>query len=503
MSRRIEQIVVVGADAPAWMAAAALHSSLGGAGIRVRVIELPTLLQPVDAYSALPELGGFLYRIGLEEQLLFNICKAVPIAGQRFSNWSGAAPPFLHGYDRPPPPGAGLGFTQLWIKGRQKGLRTAFENFFLGAMAAKAGRVPVAVQGDELRATFGYNIDASAYSALLRHFTVQGGVESKAARVADVETDGDRITAIVLDDGERVEADLFVDASGPQTVLIGRMPGAEFESWRQWLPCDRMLVASGKALRPLPGFSQISAFRQGWLGLFPLQDRTAVTAVYDSGEISDKNMLDNLSTLANLPIGGDAVVSSLCQGARRRTWVGNCVAIGESAFSLEPLDAVQLHIAHFCISQLMTLFPVEAGAFPEAELYDRIIRRAAINLRDFQAAHYKLNRRFDMPLWDRCRDAALPETLQRKLDNFTARGRIPLNDDETFEEQAWESLLIGHGVMPQSYDPRVDALPEQDHIALTQARLNDIVGLVDGMASVDEFIAGADSQSQKEAEAFG
>jgi tryptophan halogenase len=328
-------------------------------------------------------------------------------------------------------------------------------------------------------------------------------VEAKAATIADVEIEGDRLVAIILNDGERVEADLFVDASGPRAALIGRMPGADLESWREWLPCDRMLVASAKALKPLPAFSQISAFRHGWIGLFPLQDRTAVVAAYDSRGTSDQAMIEDLPALANLPIGGDALVSDLSQGVRRRAWVGNCVAIGDSAVSLEPLDGAQLHIPHYCISQLMMLFPVEAGLFPEAQLYDRIIRRLAVNVRDFQLAHYKLNRRFDMPLWDRCREAAVPETLQRKLDVFTARGRVPLYDDETFQEQDWESLFIGHGLMPQSYDPRVDAIPEQEHIAQVQARLNDIVGLVEAMAPVDDFIAGVNAQQAPGAKAVG
>jgi tryptophan halogenase len=503
VTRRIQQVVVVGADAPAWMAAAALLRSVSGAGIQIRVVELPTLLQPVDAYSALPELAGFHHRIGLDEDLLFSLCKAVPVAGRRFSNWSGAAPPFIHGYDRGPPTAAGLGFTQLWIKGRQKGLRTDFENFSLASVAAKAGRVPAAPKDAELHAAFGYNLDAGAYSAVLRHGTMRGGVDSKTGTIADVEIEGDRIVSVILDDGERVEADLFVDASGPRAALIGRMPSADVESWREWLPCDRMQVASAKALKPLPAFSEISAFRHGWIGLFPLQDRTAVVAVYDSRETSDRALLEDLPALAKIPIGGDAIVSDLSQGIRRRAWVGNCVAIGESAFSLEPLDGAQLHIVHYCISQLMTLFPVEAGAFPEAPLYDRIIRRLAVNLRDFQLAHYKLNRRFDMPFWDGCRDAPVPETLQRKLDVFTARGRVPLNDDETFQEQDWESLFIGHGLMPQSYDPRVDAIPEQEHIAQVQARLNDIVGLVEAMPPVDAFIAGADDQRQTEMTALG
>ena len=490
MKRRVEQVVVVGADAPVWMTAAAIYSSFSGRGVRIRVVELPSPLRPVEVYSALPALAGLHDRLGLDESLLFSVCKAVPVAGQRFSNWSGAGAPFIRGHDDPPPVGGGdLAFTQLWIKGRQQGLRTAFENFSPGAMAAKTGRVPIPTERAELRSAYGYELDALAYSALLKHFVTRGGVESKSATVADVEKKGDAIAAVVLADGERIEADLFVDASGPQGVLIGRMPGAEFESWREWLPCDRMLLTSGKVLRPCPGFSQISAFRQGWVGLFPLQDRTAVAAVFDSREISAQDLLQKLPVLAGLPIGGEAVVSNLAPGIRKRTWVGNCVAVGESAFSLEALDAVQLHIAHTCISHLMTLFPVEAAAFPEAELYDEIVRRTAVNLRDFQAAHYKLNRRFDDPLWDRCRDTAAPETLQRKLDIFAARGRIPLYDDETFQEHDWESLFIGHGLIPQSYDPRVDGVPDQDQIATVNRRLEDIVELVGAMPGIDQFLS--------------
>ena len=82
MKRRVQKVVVVGSDAPAWMAAAAIHGSLSSTGVRVRVIEVPTLLQPVNVYCALPALAGFHHRVGLDEQLLFNLCKAVPIAGQ-------------------------------------------------------------------------------------------------------------------------------------------------------------------------------------------------------------------------------------------------------------------------------------------------------------------------------------------------------------------------------------------------------------------------------------
>lgn len=498
MTRRITNVAIVGADAPAWMAACAIRQSFGRLGVQVRLIEVPSLLQRVDVYSALPTLAGLHHQLRLEEQVLFDLCKALPVAGQRYAHWSGAETAFIQGYDLPSSSGAGLGFRQLWIKGRQSGLRTEYENFSLGAMAAKAGRVPSPSPDQELSSDFGYNLDARAYSAALKRFALQRGVEAKAADLSDVQIEGERIVAIVLNDGERVEADLFVDASGPRALLLDRMPGAGFESWRTWLPCDRLLAASSGPLRPYPAFSQLSAFEHGWIGVFPLQDRAAIVACYDDREISDQEMVERLPVLAKLPVTGEAVVSPLQQGMRNRAWVGNCVAVGEAAFSLEPLGAVHLHGAHYCVSQLMSLFPVEAEELPEAQLYNRIIRQAAINLRDFHAAHYKLNRRFAEPLWDRCLEAQVPESLQRKLDIFAARGRIPLYDDETFQEDGWECLFMGHGLTPENYDPRVDAIPEQEQIAMVHTRLAKVAELVGAMPTVDQFVGSSSAAEPAE-----
>jgi tryptophan halogenase len=500
VTNRIENVVVVGRDAPAWIAAAAIQHMLGRTGVSVRVIELPSLLQSPDVYSAVPPIQGLHGQLAIDEQLVLRACNAVPMVGQRFSNWSGPGAPFIHGYDDQPPSGSDLDFAQYWIKGRQEGLRSAFENFSLGAVAAKAGRVPTLAANPELplTASYGFHLDARRYAALIKQVALRRGVTAKAANVAGVDVDGERIGAVLLGDGERVEADLFIDASGSEAALIGRLPGTLFESWREWLPADRLIAASGKRLQPTPAFSQISAFRDGWVGLYPLQDRVAVIAVYDSRLRSDREMVDSLPVIARLPITGEAVVSGLRQGIRQRTWVGNCVAVGESAFSLEPLDGVQLHIAHSCVSHLMAFFPVESGAFPESVAYDRGVRSIAENMRDFQVAHYKLNRRFDDIFWDRCRDAACPATLQSRLDLFAARGHVALFHNEAFDGQSWASLFLGHGLMPESYDPRIDLLPEEEHIARVQQRLQDILALVGSMPSVDDFLASAVSQERPE-----
>jgi len=489
VSDRVQSLAVVGRDASLWLAAAAVQRALGRTGLKVQAIELDTRLAEVDAYAAVPSLASMHRLLGLEERLVLNVCQGVPMVGQRFSNWAKGAPPFLLAYDDEPPPGGDLPFVQYWTKGMLEGLRLELEDFSLGAACARLNTVPVpASEPTPLSASYGYHLDAPAYAELARQLALRLGVEIAGAGVANIETDGDRITGIDLADGRRVTADLYIDASGREARLIGRLAGAELEPWDDWLPCDRMLAASAPRLSRLPAFSQISAFHAGWVGLFPLQNRTAVIAAYNSQAVSDQEVAELAGVIARMPIGGDAVVSELRPGIQRSPWIGNCIAVGEAAIALDPIDALELQVTHGCISHLMTLFPATAGEFPEAAAYNRSVRSFGANLRDFQAAHYLLNRRYDDRFWDRVRGAALPPTLERKVDMFSARAVVPLNDDESFQEQSWAALLLGCGVRPEGYNPRVDGLPDEAHIAKVQQRLRDVAELAKRMPSVEQFL---------------
>jgi hypothetical protein len=71
---------------------------------------------------------------------------------------------------------------------------------------------------------------------------------------------------------------------------------------------------------------------------------------------------------------------------------------------------------------------------------------------------------------------------------FGARALVPLNDEETFHDQIWSALLIGSGVVPQGYDPRIDAVPAEQHIMKVQQRLRDVAERARRMPSVEQFL---------------
>ena len=489
MTGRVQSVVVVGRDAAAWLTAAAVQRALGRTGVSVRVVEQESRLATVDVYAAVPSIASMHRLLGLDERLVLDVCHGVPMVAQRFSNWAKGAQPYFVAYDDEPPPGGDLPFTQYWAKGMLEGLRVGLEDFSLGTACARLNAVPVASsEPAPLSSTYGYHLDAPRYAELAKQLALRHGAQAAPAGLRNVDIDGDRVAGIDLADGTRVTADLYIDASGQEARLIGRLAGGEFESWSRWLPCDRLLAASAPRLGALPAYSQISAFNRGWVGLFPLQTRTAVVAAYSSAAVADAEVAELASVVARVPISGDAVVSELRPGIQRRPWIGNCIAVGQAAVAVDPVDALDVHVTHGCISHLMTLFPATAGEFPEAEAYNRSVRSFGTNLLDFQAAHYLLNRRFDDSFWDLVRDTSMPPTLQRKVDMFDARALVPLNDDESFHEQSWAGLLFGCGVVPKGYDPRVDRIPDEAHIEKVQDRLRGVAAIARQMPSVEQFL---------------
>ena len=493
MSERVRKVVVVGRDAAAWLSALTLQLSFGRADppLAVELVELPSRLREQDVFLTLPAQQAFHRLLGLDENRLLRTCAGLYSLGQRFSNWSGADEPFIHAYDSH---GAAFGhveFFQHWLKARARGLPVPLEDFSLGAAAAKQGRFVIFNESTEgfSKASYGYNLSAIGYLRALGKVALGAGLEHRVGELQSVDVESGRVRSVALRDGRTVTGDLFVDASGVEGSLIGRLeePG-NFSSWRRWLPCDRLMVASGPVLKPIPAFSQVSAFRAGWFGIFPLMDRSALIASYASDRIEDAEVMHTMSSLSGIRISGDAVADTIEPGARRQQWIGNCVALGDAAVAVEPLDAVQLHLLQTGLSWLVSLFPVDREAMPEASVYNAKMEAHATGVRDFQAAHYKLNRRFGEAFWDAAREQPASPTLERKLRLFAARGVVAMQEHETFQEENWTSIFAGHRLLPTAWDPQVDKVPEQEQIENFRRMLKFIAAEVQAMPSLQAHL---------------
>ncbi|PVM89808.1 tryptophan 7-halogenase [Caulobacter endophyticus] len=488
MSRPVRTVVVAGAGAPLWLATLALRKAFGAGGLAVLAVETapPT---PGLSHAGLPAMGNLHQLLGLSEVELSRRCGAVPSLGQRFAGFSGDGSAFLHPYDTHGHAVDYVDFVHHWVLARKRGLKTALEDFSLGAAAAKQGRI---VEGDDpgrlSSPGAGLHVDAAAYATLLRQRALVDGVTVEQGALADIERSGERIDAVVLESGARIAGDLFVDVG--DGALIGQMPGAAFESWARWLPFDRVLPLAGQRLKTLPAYAHIEAVEGGWIGLYPLQDRTAGLAVYDS-RTADAGLMARRAEGVS-PLGwrqGEA--QALRPGMQTRPWIGNCVALGAAAIALDPSDAAPMHAFQAGLSHLVSLFPADAGGgaeAPEARAYGAALAAQGRGLRDFQAMHYNLNRRAGAP-WEAVRESEPPAELAYRLRLFGARGVVPAREDEAFQPANWAACLIGHGLIPQAHDPLAEGVAEAEQIQIFQNILGRIAADVGRMRPLEARLA--------------
>lgn len=477
MSDSMKKIVVVGRDADAWLTALMLQQGIRSSeqSISVELVELPSSLTPQDFFSVLPSHKIFHNILGIREKFLLKEAKGSYCFGQRFSNWAGSAPAYMHAYDRFGADFEGVDFYQFWLRGVANGLKVPLDEFNLGAVAAKQGRY-IVFDGQAQtfsHAQYGYHFCAIPYIEAIAKAALALGVVHKTGTVKNVKTLDGKIASILLSNGDEVVGDFFIDASGESALLIRQLEKDNLESWADWLPADRIAVASSRPLDPLPAFSQISAFRSGWVGIYPLLDKTAMNIVYSSKFSTSTQALDTAIAISGLNIS-DATVSEFSAGTRKRHWIGNCLAVGSSAVSIEPLDATQLHILHVGLSLLRELLPNDSNSMPESDIYNEKINSFVKNVRDFQIAHYHLNKRFDEPYWDAVRGAEIPASLKEKIGMFAARGILPKCEDETFYQESWTSLFVGQRLQTKSYDPMVNKISDEELIQKFQGILSHI-----------------------------
>jgi tryptophan halogenase len=287
----------------------------------------------------------------------------------------------------------------------------------------------------------------------------RAGIETLPANAlhAEVAADGSRIVAVTLDGDRRVIGDFFIDATGVDALLVSAL-GKSRDSWRDAFPADRLLIAHAAPLPAPPAYADVRAGDTGWLALYPSQVCPHVVHAFAS-DTPDDVAWANATRLAGLDLHAISVRPRV-PGWRTDAWTGNCVAIGEAACTFDAVHGVDLQAVQIGLVHLLPLFPVAAGCDVERVEYNKNVRAAFERIRDFQQAHYALNR-YGGPFWNRARLKPLGAELLRKIGVFRARGDLVHYEDESFDIADWQSLLLGHGVIPETWDPAADRTPPE------------------------------------------
>jgi tryptophan halogenase len=472
-------VVVLGRDAALWLSACVVQAALQRSGVRVTAVELPTHLDAVEVYAALPPLEALHNLLRIDEGTLIGATRGAFSLGQNFTGIPRTRAPFFHAYGAYGAPIAYKAFFPHWLRARSLGLQVALEEFSLTAAAAKHGRMlmPDAATETYGRTDYGYHLSAIEYVSALKRLAQTREVLTYQTKTLGCTLDPltGAISALTLDGNRNVSGQLFIDATGPEALLIGSALGVPRERWRDYSPVDCVVVAAASSFASIPPYAEVRAAQSGWLALHPTRSRTQLTLAYSSALCSASEAALAAVNVSGLTPGSAAI--RICDpGMRALAWERNCVAIGGAACTFDPVHSVDLHAVQLGLVHLLPLFPVASEYAAERAEFNRVSRLAFARLRDFQSAYYLLNPYESSTFWNQARESRLSPELAHKIETFRARGEVPMYEHETFALDSWLALFLGHGLIPESYDPMAEATPPQT----MKAELRRILGFIKG-----------------------
>jgi tryptophan halogenase len=461
----VRRIVIVGGGTAGWMAAAAL-SRFAGEGRRIVLVESDAIGTVGVGEATIPPIAEFNHQLGIDEAEFLRETNATYKLGIEFNGWVDGKDRYFHQFGVIGRPLNGIPLHQCWLKHRTDPRVGPLSAYSMSATAAYNHRFahPAADPASPLsQIAYAYHFDATAYGRFLRRYAERLGVERIEGKIVNVEQDGETgfVTAVELDDDRRIRGDLFIDCSGFRSLLLGHKLGVEFDDWSHWLPCDRAIAVPSEPDETLFPYTRTIAEDSGWQWRIPLQHRMGNGHVYSSAHISTEEAEEKLiSTL-----GGKRLAEpnrlSFKAGRRRKMWEANVVAVGLSSGFLEPLESTSIHLIQHGIQKLLALFPGRGISPVERHEYNRHMVALYEPIRDFIILHYKATHRTG-PFWDHVRNMSIPDTLAHKIELFREHGRVFRYNEELFDVPSWVAVMLGQQVMPRSYDPLLDSLPDAE-----------------------------------------
>ncbi|MDO9193160.1 MAG: tryptophan 7-halogenase [Undibacterium sp.] len=489
----IKDIVIVGGGTAGWMTAAAL-SRLLPAGHQIRLIESDQISTIGVGEATIPSIRAFNQLLHLDEDEFMRQTQATFKLGIEFVNWGKEGDSYIHGFGQIGRDQVLAKFYQYWLKLYQLGEVGDLEEFSINTVAPRNGkfmRPPTDMPNSPLAdIAYAFHFDAGLYARYLRGISEQQGVIRLEGRIVDTQLrDADGfIDALVMENGEHIHGDLFIDCSGLAALLIEKALHTGYEDWRHWLPADSAIAVPCQSNGPLLPYTRSTAHAAGWQWRIPLQHRTGNGHVFSSKFMSADEAQSTL--LGNLD--GEALAEprliKFTTGKRKKAWNKNCVAIGLAGGFMEPLESTSIHMVQTAITRLLSCFPDKDFHQADIDAYNAQSDEEYERIRDFLIMHYKLNAHEGSAFWRYCRQMDVPDAVQQRIDLYRSNGRIFRKGDELFADASWLQVMHGQGLRASGYHPLVDQRSKEDiGVFLGQVK-NTIRKCVDAMPTHAEYV---------------
>jgi tryptophan halogenase len=444
----INKVIVLGSGSAGLISALTLKRKLPQ--LEVRIVRDPDIPVIGVGEGTTPNIPRHLFEyLGIKQKRFYELAEPTWKLGIRFL-W-----------------GTRGGFNYTFapqLDAHVRGLRMAngfycgdkFENVDLPGALMNEGKAfeRQSSRGPDIHPWHAFHIENHKLVNALEEVAVESGVLFTDGKMVRAERAEHGVKAIHLADGQRLEADLFVDCSGFSSELLGGVMEEPFESFGQTLFCDRAVVGGWeRSDEPILPYTTAETMDSGWAWQIEHEHFINRGYVYASDMISDDEAAGEFKR-KNPKTPDSPRVVKFKSGCHRNMWAGNVVAIGNAGGFVEPLEATALMVvcSH---AKILTEFLQNSLLDPGKtyrDLYNRITGDTWREIRDFLGLHYWANRADDTPFWQRCREETDLSGIQGLLDFYKENGpsrylshQLP-NSLSDFGIEGYLVMLIGNQV---------------------------------------------------------
>ncbi|MEQ1487609.1 MAG: tryptophan halogenase family protein [Methylotenera sp.] len=491
-NKSMRRIVIVGGGTAGWMTAAALSKTLHHE-YSIRLIESDEIATIGVGEATIPPIVSFNAALGIDEDDLLKKTQGTLKLGIEFVNWHQVGTSYMHAFGRVGHDLHHVPFYNYWLRQYLAGKASDIGQYSINTMASmqtKCMRAMPDMAGSPLgEISHAYHFDAFLYAKYLREYCKAGVVRTEGKISSVTQRENGDIDELVLESGERVTGDLFIDCSGMRGLLIEQTLKTGYEDWSHWLPCDRAIAVPCASSTPLLPYTRSTAHGAGWQWRIPLQHRIGNGHVFSSKFMSEDEATNILlNNLDGEPLAEPKTIR-FTTGKRLKQWNKNCIAVGLSGGFLEPLESTSIHLIQNSIARIVRFLPNKSIVQADIDEFNAQADFEYERIRDFVILHYKATEREDTPFWQYCKHMEIPSTLQKKIDLYQGNGRIFRENNELFAEYSWLQVMHGQGIRPNSYSPLADRIPEAELIDFLEG-VEEVIGkCVDRMPTHAEFIA--------------
>jgi hypothetical protein len=466
----MKKLLILGGGTAGWMAANLLNHYLSKQNAKnvkqepwqISLVESPQIGIIGVGEGSTPQLKKFFDILGITESEWMPACHATFKNGISFLNWSehNKTNRYFHPFPSPFDRQTAAAFLyHCQMRSRGMDVSTNPDDFFLSAKLANLNLSPKPVPGKpQIPLNYAYHFDSGKLGEFLSKHAVENGVKHISGKMSSFVKSKDLgLEAIELESGERLVADIFIDASGFNSLLLQGALNVPFEDFECNLFNNRAVAIPSARQKQIASETKANALSAGWSWQIPLTNRTGNGYVYCDRYISPEQAEDELRMQLknnNDTYQNEAKHLRMKVGQVKHHWYKNVIAVGLSQGFIEPLEATALHLVQETIQKLATSLTAPDFENNEEALkrdFNEDIRQRFEGVRDYIVCHYKMNSRTDSSYWlDNRENSNISAQLSEVIEVWRSKQDISAvltkhKMTQYYPVISWYCLLAGYG----------------------------------------------------------